>query len=156
MLNPPASRMSKLLTIDDARESLRAHVAAKGAELRAKYGPSIGWAELQRLLLDREFVRYPCEIVFDAGELREGEFACPLPKGERPEAGFKMCVHSYFATQLERVPEMVLYQLVAVNYGEFACASDAETFGSAALGMSVEAYYKILCKIADEISACPS
>ena len=144
--------MLKVLTIDDAQESLRAHVAAKGAELRAKYGPDIGWAELQRLLLDREFVRYPCEIVFEARELREGEFACPVPTGDRPESGFRMCVHPYFATQLERVPAMVLYQLVAVNYGDFASASDAETFGSAALGISTDAYYQLICGIANEIS----
>ena len=155
MVNTPALSMSKVLTIEDARESLRAHVAAKGTELRAKYGPYIGWADLPRLLLDREFVRYPCEIVFDVAELREGEFACPVPKGERPEAGFKMCVHPYFATQLEQVPAIVLYHLVAVNYGDFASASDAETFGSAALGIPVDTYYQILCEIADEISALP-
>lgn len=143
--------MSKKLTIDDARGSLQAHVAVKGAELRAKYGPRIGWAELQQLLLDRAFVRYPCEIAFDAEELHEGEFAHPVPKGERPDEGFRICVHPYFATQLDRVPALVLYQLVAVNYGDFASAADAETFGSAALGISVDAYYEMICRMADEL-----
>ena len=35
------------------------NAAAKGAELREKYGPQIGWKELLRILNDRACVRYP-------------------------------------------------------------------------------------------------
>ncbi|MBI4658848.1 MAG: hypothetical protein HY735_08395 [Verrucomicrobia bacterium] len=145
--------MSKQLTIDDARQSLNAHVAAKGEEIRAKYGPHIGWNQLQQILGDRAFVRYPCTIVFDAGPLLEGEFAHPVIQGEHPEDGFAIHVHPYFATQSDRVPALVLYQLVLVNYGEFASADDAETFGAAVLGMSKDEYYQAVCGLADEISA---
>ena len=31
-----------------------------------------------------------------------------------------MAVHPFFETQLDHVPALVLYQLVALNYGEFA------------------------------------
>ena len=41
--------MPTQLTAADARESLNAHVAAKGEEIRAKYGPYIGWKELPLL-----------------------------------------------------------------------------------------------------------
>jgi hypothetical protein len=51
------------------------------------------------------------------------------------------------------VPWLVLYQLVALNYGEFASADDAETFGAAALGLTRDAYYEELCKMADELGA---
>ena len=54
------------LTADDARQSLTAHVAARGVELYQKFGPNIGWTELLRVLEDRAFCRYSCEIVFDA------------------------------------------------------------------------------------------
>jgi hypothetical protein len=145
--------MSKPLTIEDARQSLTAHVADKGAEVHAKYGPHIGWNELLRILDDRVCVRYPCEIVFDAGPLQAGEFAHPVAKTERPEDGFRMFVHPYFSTQLERVPYLVLYQLVLVNYGEFASPEDAETFGASVLGLPAEDYYRALCEMADEISA---
>ena len=47
-----------------------------------------------------------------------------------------MYVHPLFMTQLEKVPLLVLYQLVLVNYGEFASPDDAETFGAAALGLT--------------------
>jgi hypothetical protein len=64
----------------------------QGAEIRAKFGPDIGWAQLQRILADRECVRYPCELVFDAGPLQPDECAYPEPKGAQPEDGYRLCV----------------------------------------------------------------
>jgi hypothetical protein len=143
--------MSTKLTADDAKQSLTAHVAAKGAEICAKYGPGLGWKELQQLLQDRNFVRYPCEIVFDASQLDPGEFAFPVMKGERPEDGFMLHVHPFYMLELPMVPYLVLYQLVAVNYGGFASADDAEAFGAAALGLSCDEYYTKLCELADQL-----
>jgi hypothetical protein len=140
--------MAIQLTAQDARQSLNGHVAAKGREIRAKYGPHIGWKELLRILEDRSCCRYPCEVVFDAGPLQAGEFAFPVAKGARPEDGFQMYVHQIFLTQLQQVPCLVLYQLVLVNYGEFASADDAETFGASALGISRDEYYATICELA--------
>ncbi len=148
--------MAKQLTADDARQSLSAHVAAKGGEIAAKYGPQIGWKELQLILQDRAFVRYPCEVAFDSSQLLPDEFAHPVPKGEKPEDGFVVHVQPFFMTQLQRVPWLVLYQLVVVNYGEFVSSTDAEIFGAAALGLSQEDYYQGLCEMADQISGCGS
>lgn len=147
--------MSITLTADDTRQSLNAHVAVKGAELRAKY-PQLGWQELQRILQDRACVRYPCEIVFDAAPLQPGEFAHPAGRGERPEDGFVIYVHPFFLGRLADVPALVLYQLVVVNYGPFASSANAETFGAAALGLSVHDYYECLCRLADNIGGCES
>ena len=146
--------MSKQLTADDARQSLNAHVAIKGAELFQKYGPHIGWKELQQILKDKTCVRYPCEIVFDAAELQPGEMAYPVPKSGQPEDGFTMFVHPFFLTRLDAMPALVLYQLVVVNYGEFASAEDAEAFGANALGISRSQYYEKLCEMADSIEGC--
>jgi hypothetical protein len=155
----PASRhfhsiMPTQLTADDARVSLNAHVAAKGAELRAKYGPDIGWRELKLILGDRACVRYPCALEFDAAPLQAGEFAHPVSRGGRPEDGFTMFVHPFFMTQLPDVPALVLYQLVLVNYGEFASADDALTFGAAALGLAEDAYHERLCELAEPLGDC--
>jgi hypothetical protein len=144
--------MPTQLTADDARQSLNAHVASKGLDIREKYGPHIGWNELLRILEDRTCVRYPCEIAFDAAPLRSGEFACPIAKGERPEDGFTIFVHPLFMTQLDRVPWLVLYQLAQVNYGEFASPEDAETLGAHALGVPVDDYYAALCDLADQLA----
>jgi len=147
--------MPTQLTAEDARQSLNAHVAAKGAEIRAKYGPHIGWRELQQILADRACVRYPCEVVFDAGPLLPGECAHPAAKGSRPEDGFKMHVHPFFMTQLPQAVYLVLYQLAVVNYGEFASANDAEVFGAAVLELARDDYYNALCELADQISGVP-
>ena len=63
-------------------------------------------------------------------------------------------VTPFFMTQLQQVPLLVLYQLVRVNYGEFASPDDAETFGASALGLSKEDYYLALCELADQLDPC--
>jgi hypothetical protein len=143
--------MSLTLTAEDAKQSLSGHVAGKGHEIRAKYGPHLGWNELQRILEDRSCVRYPCELVFDAGQLYAGEMAHPVALGDKPEAGFKLFIHPLYMANLESVPAIALYQLVLVNYGEFASTDDAELFGAAALGMSKDEYYHTLCELADNL-----
>jgi hypothetical protein len=145
--------MNHVPTETDARQSLSDHVASRGAEIRAKYGPTIGWAELKRIVADPDCVRYPTEIVFDAGPLLLDECAFPLPLGEKPEDGFRLCIHPYFSLDPSRVPLLALYQLVVINYGAFASADDAEAFGAAVLGMDKENYYQALCQMADEIGA---
>jgi len=45
----------------------------------------------------------------------------------------------------------VLYQLVALNYGVFASSDDAETFGAAALGLTRDEYYALICDCADQL-----
>ena len=145
--------MSTQLTASDAKQSLNTHVAAKGAEIFAKYGPKIGWNELLAILADRACVRYPCTLAFDSSRLNPGECAYPEPKGERPEDGFTLFVHPIYLTQLGLVSHVALYQLVAVNYGEFASADDAETFASSALGLPREDYYRTLCGLADQLGA---
>lgn len=144
--------MALNLTADDAKQSLTAHVAARGAEVHARFGPRIGWSELLLMLQDRACVRYPCDVVFDASRLRAGEFAHAEQKGAAPEDGFTMFVHPLLMTDLSRATFAVLYQLVVVNYGEFASSDDAETFGAAVLGIDMNAYYDVLCSLADEIA----
>ncbi len=122
-------------------------------EALLKFGPRIGWPELLRLLEDRALVRYPCEVVFDGTPLLPGEFAFPAQKGDSPESGFTIFVHPAFAQALDRVPALVLYHLVAVNYGEFASADEAESFGAAALGFTRDEYYAMLCEVSDQLGA---
>lgn len=143
--------MATRLTAEDVRESLNAHVAVKGREIFEKYGPAIGWNELLQILEDRACVRYPCQLAFEAGPLGPGEFAHPVAKGSRPEDGFTMYVHPHFLISPDLVPYLVLYQLVLVNYGEFAGPDDAEAFGSAALGLSKDDYYRAVCDLADQL-----
>ncbi len=143
--------MAKQLTAEDVRVSLNAHVASRGEEIHAKYGPVIGWAELQQMLEDRTCVRYPCKLEFNAAPLQPGEFAHPVAQGDKPEDGYIMYVHPLYMTQLADVPALVCYQLVLVNYGEFAASEDALTFGAAVLGISEDVYYGRLCELMDPL-----
>ncbi len=143
--------MATQLTAESAKQSLAAHVRSKGEEINAKYGPRIGMTELEALLLDRSCVRYPCVIDFDDSRLQPGEFAFAEPNGELPENGFTLHVHPLYCSRPGVVPQLALYHLVAVNYGQFASPDDAETFASAALGIDREAYYESLCQLADEL-----
>ncbi len=145
--------MARQLTDADARQSLTAHVAARGAEIFARFGPQIGWSELLLILEDRTFVRYPVTIDFDAGPLQPGEFAWPEPRGASPEDGFRLCVHPMFMTNLSQVPFLALYQLVVVNYGGFAGHEEAEAFAAAALGLDRETYYQTICALADQLGS---
>jgi len=133
------------------RQALSAQVAAEGTEVWTKYGPNIGWPELLKLLQDRSCVRFPCDLRFDAGPLLPGEFAHAIARGKKPEEGYIIYIHPLYECQLQRVPYLVLHQLVLVNHGERATADDAETFGSCALGLSKAEYYTSLCELSGQI-----
>jgi hypothetical protein len=92
-------------------------------------------------------------VEFDAASLLPGEFAHAEQLGARPEEGFLIHVHPLYAAQPDEVPWLVLYHLVTVNYGQFASADDAETFGAAALGLLRDEYYERLCARADRLGA---
>ena len=77
------------------------------------------------------------------------------PNSDKPEDGFVIHIHPLFMTQMDRVAHLALYQLVVVNYGEFASSDDAEVFGAAALGITREEYYQGLCEMADLLEGQP-
>ena len=141
--------MEQKLTVEDAKQSLTAHAAEKGVQLREKHGSNLSWKDLQQVLQDRSLVRYPCEVVFDEEGLLPGEMAHPFPRGERPEDGFRLHIRPRYKSQLDGTLPIVLYQLVLVNYGEFAGPADAEAFGAAALGLTTDEYYATMCELAD-------
>ncbi len=143
--------MARQLTEADARHSLAEHARAKGYALYHRYGTPIGIEALRAILDDRELIRYPCTIVFGAEALEPGECAYPVPLSEKPEDGFTITVHPLLADHPDWVVHVVLYQMVAVNYGDFASPADAEAFGAAALGLTEDQYYARLCTLADAV-----
>ena len=145
------SPMARRLNNIETRQALVATVATQAEAIHRRYGPTMGWSDLVRLLADRALVRYPCEIRFEAGPLLPGEFAHAVPKGSEPEQGYIIYVHPVYETQHERVAYLVLHQLAWVNYGANAEAEDAEAFGAGALGLSREAYFSALCDLASQL-----
>jgi hypothetical protein len=129
------------------------HVLRKALEARERVGGEIGWPELLQLLEDREFVRFPVQVVFSDEALEPGEFGWPQPLGEKPSAGYRLWLHPRFEGRDADCAVLAAYQLVAVNYGEVATHSEAELFGATLLGLEVEDYYARVCALADELDA---
>ena len=145
--------MAYRLTEQDGRQSLHDHVVEKAAAARRKYGESLDYDAMLRLLADREVVRYPVAIRFDAEPLQPGEFAYAQPLGDRPSDGFCLCFHPCFQDRVDVLPLLMAYHLVRVNYGEIATYEEAELFGATLLGLDVDVYYETLCALVDSIPA---
>jgi len=142
-------------TEEEGKQSLVGHAAQKAWEARQVYGegsPGLSMKNLQVLLQDRKFIRYPVNIVFDTAHLQEGETAFPHPvKENNPKAGYIMYVNPALQYDDEAVAVAVTYQLVAINYGDIAEHESAEHFGSILMGMDVETYYQKICTITDTL-----
>jgi hypothetical protein len=139
-----------LLTLEDGRRALAVHAQIKGVLLREKYGPGMDYDTLLRILKDREFVRYPVDIVFCSKKIEGDMFAAAERVSRDADEGYVIYLHEYYQKCLDDVPAMVLYHIVTVNYGDFATYHEAEEFGSSALGMSKDEYYRHLCRLVDE------
>jgi len=138
-------------TEEEGRQSLHQHIVDKAMSARLRYGLYIDADTILKMLDDREVVRYPCGVRFDAEPLRPGEFAFASPLGDHPKNGYCLFLHPFFENQPEIWPLLIAYQLVVINYGEMATAEDAEVFGCTLLGLDQEAYYEALCELADSI-----
>jgi len=136
----------------DGRRALRDHVLERAYRARAKYGPEIDADTILRLLDDREVVRYPVGVRFDAGGLERGEFAHAAPLGDHPKQGFCLFVHPVFEQDRAALPLVIAYHIPPVNYGDIVEPEDCEAFGATLLGMPVEEYYEVLCRLADSIA----
>ena len=134
-------------------QQVSADLAEKAGEIRRRYGPDIGWERLQQLLRDPQITPFPCEICFDSSPLLPGEFAHSSPKGTSKDQGFIIYLHPKYASQLARVPYLVLHQLVQVTHQGLASVDDAEMFGALALGLSKDAYYRALCDLSLQINS---
>ncbi len=143
--------MAQKLTEQDGRRALRDHLLEKAALARQRHGPVIDDAAIMRVLDDRDIVRYPMGIRFDAAGLETGEFAHAMPLGEHPREGFCLFVHPVFERQRDLWPLLIAYHIPPVNYGDIADAEDCERFGAALLGFDVEDYYSVLCEAADSL-----
>lgn len=139
------------LTLEDGRKALGVHALEKGHQLYKKYGKISDYSMLLIVLKDEEFVRHPTRIEFSSSNIEAGSFGFAERISKDSSDGYVIYIHEYFKNQGEDLPALVLYQLMAVNYGEFATYNEAEEFASAALGMDKEKYYQYICRLTDLI-----
>ena len=138
-------------TEQDGRIALREHAIDKAYAARTRHGPTVDLAAIQRIVEDREIVRFPVRIVFDARGLEAGEFAHAQPVGTHPSEGFMLLVHPSLEHREHVLPAAIAYHIPPINYGDIAEADDCLVFGAALLGLSVDAYYERLCELADSL-----
>ncbi len=136
----------------DGRIALREHVLDRARRARERHGPVIDALSIIEILEDREIVRYPVGLRFDASGLQKGEFAHAEPLGEHPREGFCVWVHPAFEGRDDALPLIVAYHIPTVNYGDIVESADCEAFGATLLALDVEVYYQRLCALADSIA----
>jgi len=139
------------LTVDDGYEALRGHVVDKAIAARKKHGPLEDERAVRALLADKDVVRFPTTLAFDASRLQPGEFAFAASNGPRPADGFTLFVHPHFEQRPEALPLLVAYHVPSINYLDVVTNREAELYGAALLGLTVEDYYTRLCALADEL-----
>ncbi len=135
----------------DGKQALLDHLLEKAAIARTRYGPLIDADAIMRLLSDKELVRYPTGVRFDATGLNAGEFAFAMQLGEHPKNGYCILIHPSLEPRRDLWASVIAYQIPPINYGEVAAPEDCEQFGAALLGIDVDTYYDLLCEIADSM-----
>lgn len=140
------------LTVEDGKKALLHHAVEKALALEAKYGHFIDYEMILKILQDKDFVRYPTRLEFNSQPIDKGFFAVvDAVSDEDPSQGYVIYIHEHFKNRLGDVPAIVLYQLVAINYGVIATNEEAEIFGATALGLKQDEYYQLMCSLADQV-----
>jgi hypothetical protein len=139
------------ITPDGARQAMIAHAAATGSAIHGRLGGPPDYPRLVQLLEDPEAVRFPVQVVFDAGPLQGEELAYPLTAHGDAANGYTMYVHPALAGRSADTVAAVLYALVVVNYGEAATGEVGEAFGAAVLGVTRDDFYRTMCGIASRV-----
>ncbi|MCB9848249.1 MAG: hypothetical protein H6814_07520 [Phycisphaeraceae bacterium] len=146
-----AARNPVRLSESDATAALRDHLVARATEARLSRGLYIDAEAIMSLLDDRSLVRYPVGVRFDDLPLEPGEFAWPMPLGDRPADGYCLFINPWFRNQPDAWPLLIAYHIPSVNYGDIVAPEDAEAFGAALLGIDTDTYYNALCELVDSI-----
>jgi len=141
------------VTAEDGRAALRGHLVDKAHAARERHPVLHTPAGVEALLADRQVVRFPVSLTWSAAELLPGEFAWPRPRGERLADGYDLIVHPCFRDRPAVLSMLVAYHVPGMNYLDVAGREEAEIFGAALHGLSVDDYYRKLCALVDGMPA---
>jgi hypothetical protein len=126
---------------------LREHLVDTGIRAHAVYAPITG-ANLDRLLEDRDLVRYPVRLAFEMGTLAGHQFAQPEPEA----GGVVLYLHPSLKGRDHDVALAVAYFLPLINYGELINDDHCLIYGATLHGLTVDQYFSRLCGIADSLN----
>lgn len=143
--------MNQKLTVEDGKKALVEHATTKALDIVEKYGVLNSLEQLNALLKDSSFIRFPTEIQFIDAVVDGETFGFVDKKSENPSDGYVIYLHKNVKNDEILMVATTMYLLVSVNYGDFASFEEAEVFGSVSMGMDKEEYYQMLCSAVDKI-----
>lgn len=132
-------------------EALRGHIVDKARLARERYGPVLDRGAVEALLADGEVVRFATRLEFRTDALRPGEFAYAQVSPQGPRGGFTLFVHEEFEARPEVLSLLVAYHIPSINYLDIAGREEAELFGAALHGLTLDDYYDELCQLVDAL-----
>lgn len=131
-------------------DSLREHLVDTAIVAHELFFPLAG-EQLQAFLENRNMVRHPVELVFEIGSMAGHQFAQPEPDGD----GFRLSVHPALQKRGTDLAMAVAYFVPVMNYGSLINDDHCLIYGATLFGMTIEAYYAELCRIAGDIGVAP-
>jgi len=152
ILNPLTNQPYPEITEESAKQTLHEHLTLRARAIRAKYGSDINAESILKILADPDALRYPVELHFRAEPLQNDEFAYAYPIEGDPSRTHILCLHPYYKDKLGTWPPLIAYHIPTINYGPIITAQEAELFAATLLGMEVDAYYNLICQLADSIT----
>lgn len=129
-------------------ESLKDHLINTAILAHQKYAPLTG-DRLRELLENRNLVRHPVKLVFENGSMAPHQFAHPELAGD----SFKLYVHPQLKNNADYLAQAVAYFIPVMNYGSLINDDHCLIYGATLLGMTIDDYYRDLCKLADSVGA---
>jgi hypothetical protein len=141
-------KMSPDELIKEGEDSLLGHIYEKAQHARSKYG-TLTHQEIERFLSDPDVVRKPTRLIFEFGEMAANQFAQPEPDPRNIENAFAIYLRPKLRQHPELIPLAVSYVLPLINYGDIVTDHHCTIYGALLLGMTEDAYYSAICKMAD-------
>jgi hypothetical protein len=129
-------------------ESLRSHLVDMAILAHQLYAPVSG-ERLNELLANRNLVRYPVRLSFEVGSMASHQFAQP----EATEDGFKLSLHPALKNRPADIAFAVAYFIPVMNFGSLIDDDHCLIYGATLHGMTIDAYYAELCRIANLVGA---
>ncbi|MCA9544935.1 MAG: hypothetical protein KC613_11115 [Myxococcales bacterium] len=128
------------------RNALRQHLLSVAERAASRHGPHWDGAALAAVLDDREVVRFPTTVAFEARGLTPGTFGRTVWAEDLRRC--TLHVHPHFQGHPE-LPLLVLYLVPTISYGRMPTADDCLAFGAMALGLHEDEYHARLCALTD-------
>ncbi|HSH09455.1 MAG TPA: hypothetical protein VK995_03650 [Oceanipulchritudo sp.] len=153
---PTALTGSQLRAMDSAglarlgEESLRSHLVDTAIAAHQLYSP-LDPDRLEAFLEDRNFVRHPVRIQYEIGNMAPHQFANPEQQADR----FLLNVHPQLQGRAEDLALAIAYFIPVLNYGALINDDHCLIYGATLHGLTIEEYYRQLCRIAALTGAAP-